>query len=1315
MSFVALIFVLLGASASSASAAATRSRILEFAPFSQSSAFLFPTGTAVNQETGNVYVADSKAGGQIDIFSAEGGIPAGGVPAKIEGLEFGEGEPEGVAIDNACYYHEPRLTGSACEAFDSTNGDVYVAESVAHAIVRFKLNTTTHEYEKEAFVPYEETLEPNGVAVAANGDVYIANYQQQTIAVYSDSGTKIGSIAQHLIENPAYIAVSSPGVVYLGQYAGRVAKLEVGSGYTVTHEELLPLAPQAAGNRSGAVTVDAHNDAYVDEGGSIVGYSPSGTVSEEFGSEAISESKGIAVNDESGDVYVSNPTDGNLVVFGPPEEPPSPPSVTIAPVASVSQHGATFSGTVDAHHESTIYRFEDSTDGSHWTSLGEQAAGSGSTPVSVTESVTDLLGQTTYHVRLVAVNAAGTSGLPYAEETFTTPAGPPQVTASAATGIADTEATLRAEVFPEQHPATYRFEYGTTTAYGTSVPADEGEIGTAPAGVAQTLTGLTADTTYHFRVVASNGIGAPTISADQSFTTSRAPEGATPCPNEGERRESSVDPVSLAPYSTQLSECRAFELVTPAIKGADNLIPGVGSDYVNPESSSILRGAGVESISSDGSPLLISSLTSLGTGSIGADAEQNATQYEVVRQQGGWATTALSPPPSELRGAKEELANPFDASEGIWAAATPSQAENVGSFYRRGADGEFTAIGPVAHFSSSEAELKIGRETDRVVGASKSLEDVVFQLDSAPGGDPTPLWPGDGTVTRGTQLTASLYEYFGALPRGQGGHADEPQLVGLDNANRQITECGTGLGGDVGEAANPARTGISAGGSTVVFTAQAGGCVPNATGPIVKQVYARIGSPGSQTTVDVAGTSGCGMSTSCNLTEPVTYDGASESGAKVFFTTAQPLLPGDSDTSNNIYECELPGDAAAPPVASGEFVNACPDLRGVSTTGTSGSANVKSVVAISASGSHVYFIASGVLTDETNSQGRGAEGGKDNLYVWEAPSGAEPAGHIGFIATLSEASLKEAQTTPSGQYLVFTTPADITLDDSSSVSQAFRYDAQSGELVRVSVGQDGFNNDGNTSTDPATLANGSLGRVTMSADGAEVVFQSSDALTQQVQGGINNTYEWREGQVMLISDGSDATPNNGEVPRIGLIGMDSSGTDIYFVTADRLVGQDVDEDSDVYDARIDGGFPAPAPEASCSGEACQGPLSSSSPSSSPLISSSGLPAIGNLAPPKKTTTAAGELDITKHAVKGSTITLSVSTSGKGELSASGTGLKAEKKAVAKAGIYTLKLTLTKAEKASLRKHHKLKLKIKVSFAPSSGAASSATITITVKR
>jgi predicted lipoprotein with Yx(FWY)xxD motif len=90
---------------------------------------------------------------------------------------------------------------------------------------------------------------------------------------------------------------------------------------------------------------------------------------------------------------------------------------------------------------------------------------------------------------------------------------------------------LKGRIYTYESDTHYRFEYGPTSAYGTSVPVPEGDAGVeAIATVAQTVTGLAPNTTYHYRLVASNagGVGE---SPDATFSTS---EAAVPPPSGGE-------------------------------------------------------------------------------------------------------------------------------------------------------------------------------------------------------------------------------------------------------------------------------------------------------------------------------------------------------------------------------------------------------------------------------------------------------------------------------------------------------------------------------------------------------------------------------------------------------------------------------------------------------------------------------------------------------------------------------------------------------------------------------------------------------------
>src|SRR3954447_22585126 len=101
---------------------------------------------------------------------------------------------------------------------------------------------------------------------------------------------------------------------------------------------------------------------------------------------------------------------------------------------------------------------------------------------------------------------------------------PPVVTTGAASNVTKSSADVSGFVNPERLATTYHFEYGTTTAYGTSTPTADAGAGTADVPATSTLTGLAPGTTYHYRLVATNAAGT-TPGADMAFATQSAPGG----------------------------------------------------------------------------------------------------------------------------------------------------------------------------------------------------------------------------------------------------------------------------------------------------------------------------------------------------------------------------------------------------------------------------------------------------------------------------------------------------------------------------------------------------------------------------------------------------------------------------------------------------------------------------------------------------------------------------------------------------------------------------------------------------------------------
>src|SRR5579863_5398512 len=97
-------------------------------------------------------------------------------------------------------------------------------------------------------------------------------------------------------------------------------------------------------------------------------------------------------------------------------------------------------------------------------------------------------------------------------------ASPPSSTTGTPSNVGQSSATLTGTVNPNGQATTYYFEYGTTTSYGTQTsPANVGS-GSTPVAVHMAIFGLTANTTYHYRLVAQSSAGT-TNGADQTLTT----------------------------------------------------------------------------------------------------------------------------------------------------------------------------------------------------------------------------------------------------------------------------------------------------------------------------------------------------------------------------------------------------------------------------------------------------------------------------------------------------------------------------------------------------------------------------------------------------------------------------------------------------------------------------------------------------------------------------------------------------------------------------------------------------------------------------
>jgi hypothetical protein len=217
----------------------------------------------------------------------------------------------------------------------------------------------------------------------------------------------------------------------------------------------------------------------------------------------------IVATNSSGTTYGSDRTFTTLTATGPP-------IVTTSPTTLIASFSATLNGSVDPHGLATSVYFQYGTTTSYGSATASQNK-SGNTYQSVSANISGLAASTTYHFRVVATNSDGTR---YGSDmTFRTlsATGPPVVITNPATLIASFSATLNGSVDPHGLSTTVHFEYGTTTSYGLTT-APRSHTGNTYLNISANISGLTASTTYHFRIVATNTAGT-THGADRTFTT----------------------------------------------------------------------------------------------------------------------------------------------------------------------------------------------------------------------------------------------------------------------------------------------------------------------------------------------------------------------------------------------------------------------------------------------------------------------------------------------------------------------------------------------------------------------------------------------------------------------------------------------------------------------------------------------------------------------------------------------------------------------------------------------------------------------------
>ena len=199
------------------------------------------------------------------------------------------------------------------------------------------------------------------------------------------------------------------------------------------------------------------------------------------------------------------------------------PTATTGEPKDVTATTATVPGTVNPNGTATTFVVEYGTTTAYGSSTPAQDAGSGVTPADVEAALTGLAPSTTYHARIVATNADGSSeGADVAFTTGPPPPTAPSVFTRSAVDVGPTSGRLRGVVDPNRAQTVWYFEYGTRTTLDKRTPTRTIAAGDDPVEVSAFIGDLPQNRRRYYRIVAESPAGT-TRGAVRRFTTLRQP------------------------------------------------------------------------------------------------------------------------------------------------------------------------------------------------------------------------------------------------------------------------------------------------------------------------------------------------------------------------------------------------------------------------------------------------------------------------------------------------------------------------------------------------------------------------------------------------------------------------------------------------------------------------------------------------------------------------------------------------------------------------------------------------------------------------
>lgn len=1056
-----------------------------------------------------------------------------------------------------------------------------------------------------------------GLAVDTAGHPWLGDYTNHQAVKYASSGSPPDTAGAISTEpNPTCrLDLDASGNLYANVYGGGVDKY-VGGIKTATIDS----------EYTDAVTVDqsgASGHVFTLHSGSFNEYDSAGDLIRNTGEGVLQSGRGIAYDQAQDRVYVTDGGSGEVKVFGPSISGPVPTG-TIEPTSPIGIGKATFNGRVNPEDLPAAYFFQwKQGEESSWStahSSAQQTLPADNSDHAVSFNATGLSGNTTYQVRLVTVNTDSHLKSYSGVDTFSTVLPPPPTVTidplTPGSGSVDVTGTVN----PQGDPNTYwSIQISTDPACGSEFSGQFHELeseNSAPVEVFEEITGLAPSQHYCVRIHAGNSGGESNspvqeietlaIPPSQAQTAFVAPRGDTSV-----RLNGRVNPEGSAityhfEYSAdggstwtalpnviddsharqQIVVSQELEGLTPGTSyryrfvvenGAGAASPQGGdasfttrtsAEFADPtacpnedvrvaqHSTYLSHCRGVELVNTPdkGNQSVVTNQPYLGT-PISSDGEtvlwnvvggapQGTTgtgaTFLAQRTAEGWRSKSLIPPATEQLG--------HGAFAFAFAAATPDLSK-------------FAVVGGKPSFQSKEAPTLMRVNSDSSYEALASYPNARIQ---------------DGTSADLTPDGAHVFAINPETRQLEDVGSGSPELISVmpDGAP---SECGmnlegasfigpSGAGYGASDSWRPGYSRFSADGSRVYFETQ-----PNDECGAPFGLYERNRDAGTTTLID-PGANG--------------YDSymvrATPDGRSAIFVTAGALDPADTNSDLDVYRWDE--EAGASSCLTCVVADADLDPS-------------EPAVMVSDDFSHVYF--------ESPKQLIPGLGQPDGSNIYSLSEGT-----IRFV-TAARGSLKNnplyygiepiAELSTDGNVLVFKAYPDLSVtsdevdercpdaeggNPGEPCLQLYRYDNRDGSVECVTCVQGG-----RTATSVANRY-GSLAKsdFRLSDDGGTLAFVTGNRLLSRDVNNSTDVYEWHDGKTSLISDGvSDFPASAFGLPAVR--GVTAGGRDVFYSIVDPgRTGYEQDGVGNLYDARVDGGFPVPTAPVHCSEESCQGPL-----------------------------------------------------------------------------------------------------------------------------